>query len=249
MAKVPNKRSRSRRFKRRVADHAIVDADHRKRRLEMVTHQIKSRDVNDPAVLAAIASVPRHRFVHESQTAVAYQDHPLPIAANQTISQPYMVALMAQAAAITPGDRVLEVGTGSGYGAAVLATLAREVITVERHQDLANPAAALLTELGYRNVTVVNADGSHGYPESAPYSAVVVTASASKIPSRLVDQLADGGRLIIPIGPVGDIQQLVRLHKTGDRHHIENLCPVRFVPLIEECQDDTIPPPRSPSPS
>lgn len=219
---------------RRVKDSAVDKRVHQKRRRAMVKQQIKSRDVSDPAVLAAMASVPRHRFVHESQTAVAYQDHPLRIAANQTISQPYMVALMAQSAAIKPGERVLEVGTGSGYGAAVLATLAHEVTTLERHQDLADPAAALLAELGYRNITVVNADGSLGYPQGAPYSAIVVTASATTIPAALVDQLTDGGRLIIPVGQQGEVQQLTRLQKTGNTHTVESLCSVRFVPLIEE---------------
>ena len=200
----------------------------------MVTKQIKNRGVTDPRVLAAMESVPRHLFLQESLAATAYQDHPLPIAADQTISQPYIVALMAEAAEITPHERVLEVGTGSGYGAAVLAELAAEVITVERHQNLADRAAEVLTELGYHNVTVVNADGTRGYSQGAPYSAVVVTASTQNIPSPLIEQLADGGRLIIPLGPLGEVQHLTRLRRTGDRTTTETLGAVRFVPLIAD---------------
>ena len=200
----------------------------------MVDRQIKNRGVTDPRVLAAMESVPRHLFVQDSLAATAYQDHPLPIAADQTISQPYIVALMAEAAEITPHERVLEVGTGSGYGAAVLAELAAEVITVERHQNLADRAAEVLTELGCHNVTVVNADGTRGYSQGAPYSAVVVTASTQNIPSPLIAQLADGGRLIIPLGSLGEVQQLTRLRRTGDRTTTETLGAVRFVPLIAD---------------
>lgn len=200
----------------------------------MVDKQIKKRGVVDPRVLAAMAAVPRHRFVHKSQAPVAYEDHPLPIEAGQTISQPYMVALMAEAAAIAPNDRVLEVGTGSGYGAAVLANLAAEVITVERHQNLADAAAELLAELGYHNVTVVKTDGSLGYADGAPYAAVVVTASTETIPDSLVEQLADGGRLIVPLGALGQVQQLTRLRRTGHHRTTESLGWVRFVPLIKD---------------
>ncbi|MDE0699618.1 MAG: protein-L-isoaspartate(D-aspartate) O-methyltransferase [Acidimicrobiaceae bacterium] len=207
---------------------------HRRRRLAMVDKQIKKRGVVDPRVLAAMAAVPRHRFVPKMLTKQAYADHPLPIPASQTISQPYMVALMAEAAEISPSDRVLEVGTGSGYGAAVLSELAADVVTVERHQKLADAAREMLDELGYDNVTVLNADGSLGYLARAPYAAVVVTASSETIPARLVEQLADGGRLIIPLGSLGEVQHLTRLRRTGDQSTTESLGWVRFVPLIED---------------
>ena len=232
-----DKPNRGRRGRRKNSGRAGGEEAHRRRRLAMVDKQIKKRGVTDPRVLAAMAAVPRHRFVHKSQTADAYQDHPLPIAASQTISQPYIVALMAEAAEITPDDRVLEVGTGSGYGAAVLAELAGEVVTVERHQNLADTAAKVLAELGYDNVTVVKADGSLGYAAGAPYSAVVVTASTENIPVPLVEQLADGGRLIVPLGPLGQVQHLTRLRSTGGQRSTETLSMVRFVPLIGDTED------------
>ena len=229
-----DKPNRRRQTKRALARGAVAKDVYRKRRLAMVNKQINNRGVTDPRVLAAMESVPRHLFVQESLAETAYQDHPLPIAASQTISQPYIVALMAEAAEITPQDRVLEVGTGSGYGAAVLAGLAAEVITVERHQNLADAAAKVLAELGYHNVTVVKADGTLGYPRGAPYSAVVVTASTENTPSPLVEQLADGGRLVIPLGPLGQVQHLTRLKRTGNQTTTETLGRVRFVPLIAD---------------
>ena len=237
MASEGDKPNRGRRGRRKNSGRATGEEAHRKRRLAMVDKQIEKRGVVDPRVLAAMAAVPRHRFVHKSQAAAAYQDHPLPIPASQTISQPYIVALMAEAAEITPDDRVLEVGTGSGYGAAILAELAGEVVTVERHRNLADTAAKVLAELGYDNVTVVKADGSLGYADGAPYSAVVVTASTENIPSPLVEQLADGGRLIVPLGPLGKVQNLTRLRRTGDQRTTETLSMVRFVPLIGDTED------------
>ena len=200
----------------------------------MVDEQIKERGVVDPRVITAMAAVPRHRFVPEPLTNQAYADHPLPIAASQTISQPYMVALMAEAAEISPSDHVLEVGAGSGYGAAVLSELAAEVVTVERHRNLADAATELLAELGHDNVTVVKADGSLGCPSRAPYAAVVVTAASETIPAPLIEQLADGGRLIIPLGSLGEVQHLTRLRRNGDQTSTETLGWVRFVPLIED---------------
>ena len=199
----------------------------------MVRRQIESRGVGDPRVLAAMRKVPRHRFVSRAFAGDAYKDHPLPISAGQTISQPYIVALMAEAAAISPDDRVLEVGTGSGYGAAVLAELAASVVSVERHRKLADSAARVLADLGYANATVVCADGSQGHPSGAPYDAVVVTAAASNIPSALIDQLADGGRLVIPVGPPSFSQNLTLVRRNGDETTSERFCPVRFVPLVE----------------
>ena len=232
-----DKPNRGRRGRRKNSGRAGGEEAHRRRRLAMVDKQINKRGVVDPRVLAAMAAVPRHRFVSKMLINQAYQDHPLPIPASQTISQPYIVALMAEAAEITPNDRVLEVGTGSGYGAAVLASLAAEVVTVERHQKLADAAAEVLAELGYDNVTVVKADGSLGYADGAPYSAVVVTASTENIPVPLVEQLADGGRLIIPLGPLGKVQHLTRLRRTGDQRTTETLSMVRFVPLIGDTED------------
>ena len=212
----------------------MVQDRHLNRRLTMVRRQIEGRGVSDPQVLDAMRKVPRHRFVSRTLAGDAYKDHPLPIGAGQTISQPYIVALMAEAAAIEPDHRVLEVGTGSGYGAAVLAELAASVVSVERHRKLANSAAQVLAELGYDNATVVCADGSQGYPPGAPYDAVVVTAAASNIPSALIDQLADGGRLVIPVGPASFSQNLTLVRRIGDETTSERFCPVRFVPLVEE---------------
>ena len=200
----------------------------------MVRRQIEGRGVCDPRVLAAMRSVPRHRFVSRTLAGDAYKDHPLPISVGQTISQPYIVALMAEAAAIGPDDRVLEVGTGSGYGAAVLAELAASVVSVERHRKLADGAARVLGELGYANATVVCGDGSQGYQSGAPYAAVVVTAAALSIPPQLVDQLADGGRLVIPVGPPSLSQNLTLITRMGDETTSKQFCPVRFVPLVED---------------
>ena len=207
---------------------------HRDRRMAMVRRQIEGRGVCDPRVLDAMRTVPRHRFVARSLAGDAYKDYPLAIPAGQTISQPYIVALMAEAAAIGLQDRVLEVGTGSGYGAAVLAELAASVVSVERHRKLADAAARVLAELGYATATVVCADGSQGHPPGAPYDAVVVTAAASRIPPALIDQLADGGRLVIPVGPPSFSQNLTLVTRKGDETSSKRFCPVRFVPLVEE---------------
>lgn len=234
MASGRDKPRRRRRTVRALARRNSTEETHRRRRLAMVDEQIRGRGVTDSRVLGAMESVPRHLFVAESLAATAYRDHPLPIAADQTISQPYMVALMAQAALIASTDRVLEVGTGSGYGAAVLSKLAAEVVTVERHRELADTAAGLLAALGCRNVTVAQTDGSLGYAQRAPYAAVLVTASTPTIPDPLVEQLAEEGRLIIPLGPLGEVQQLTRLRRTGHTTTTENLGAVRFVPLVAD---------------
>ena len=233
-----DKRNRTRPKMRRAAGRDVGEDVHHQRRLAMVSEQIEKRGVTDPRVLAAMAAVPRHRFVPKLRVGEAYRDHPLPIAASQTISQPYIVALMAEAAEIGPDDRVLEVGTGSGYGAAVLGELAAEVVTVERHRKLADAAAGVLTELGYANVTVVGADGTVGYPPGAPYAAVVVTASTARIPPPLVEQLADGGRLIVPVGSPASVQILTRVRRTGTQTSSEILARVRFVPLIGDPEGD-----------
>jgi protein-L-isoaspartate(D-aspartate) O-methyltransferase len=201
-------------------------------RERMVRDQVAARGVRDPAVLHALRAVPREAFLPPELEEFAYDDTPLPIAAGQTISQPYIVALMAEALALGPGDRVLEVGTGSGYAAAVLGRMAREVFTIERHADLAETAAARLRRLGFANVHVRAGDGTLGWPEAAPFDAIVVAAGGPRVPPALVEQLAPGGRLVIPVGEARE-QRLVRLVKRPDGTCArEELGGVRFVPLI-----------------
>jgi protein-L-isoaspartate(D-aspartate) O-methyltransferase len=202
-------------------------------RREMVEFQIAARGVRDSRVLEALRTVPREAFVPERLAEFSYEDTPLPIDAEQTISQPYIVALMAEALELAPGDRVLEVGAGSGYAAAVLGRLADEVWAIERHRVLAEQAARRMESLGYSNVHVVQGDGTLGLPGQAPFDAIAVAAGGPDIPPALVDQLAPGGRLVIPIGPDPRLQELVRLRK-DDRGGFsrENLGGVRFVPLV-----------------
>jgi protein-L-isoaspartate(D-aspartate) O-methyltransferase len=186
----------------------------------------------EAAVLAAIAKVPRHRFVPPPWAALAYSNRPLPIGHGQTISQPFIVALMTQSIDPKPTDRVLEIGTGSGYQAAVLAELVARVHTIEIVRPLGERAAELLRELGYANVDVRIGDGYLGWPEAAPFDAIVVTAAPDKMPQPLIDQLAPGGRLIAPIGPAGGIQTLLLMRKDPDGRTVtRHLLPVRFVPL------------------
>lgn len=209
-----------------------VDWDPAERRARMVERDIVSRGVRHAGVLRAIGTVPRERFVAPDVAEFAYDDHPLPIAGGQTISQPYIVALMAEAAELTPGDRVLEVGAGSGYGAAVLSLIAEQVWAIERHRELVSSAERVLRELGYDNARVIWGDGTLGFPPAAPFDAIVVTAGGPRVPPALLDQLADGGRLVMPIGSVTRNQELVRLRRDGDTFEEESLGPVRFVPLI-----------------
>jgi protein-L-isoaspartate(D-aspartate) O-methyltransferase len=202
-------------------------------RQEMVDRQIVARGVRDGRVLEALRAVPREAFVPERLAEMAYDDSPLPIGEEQTISQPYVVALMAEALEIDPEDKVLEIGAGSGYAAAVLSRLAREVWTVERHPSLAREAWERMARLGYGNVQVIHGDGTLGWPEQAPYDAIVVAASGPEVPQALLDQLADGGRLVIPIGPDPRSQSLVRVRRRPDGTLArEDLGDVRFVPLI-----------------
>ena len=197
----------------------------------MVDAQLRARGVADECVLNAMARVPRHEFAPEPYRGEAYEDHPLPIAEGQTISQPYIVALMLEALALSPGDRVLEVGTGSGYVTALLAELAAQVISVERHAALADPARELIARMGYTNVRIIVGDGALGFPECAPYDAIIVSAAAADIPPTLLAQLAEGGRMIIPIGPPDSQQlQLIRMVDGRPRITLRELC--RFVPLI-----------------
>ncbi len=179
-------------------------------------------------------TVPREQFVPVDSRAEAFEDHPLTIGHGQTISQPYMVAMMAEAARLGPADRVLEVGTGSGYGAAVLRELAASVTTVERHEHLAETASTRLRDLGYGDIEVIVGDGSLGWAEQAPYDAIVVTAASPKPPEPLLEQLTDTGRLIVPVGDNRGAQNLVRITRSGDRFRRETLVGVRFVPLIGE---------------
>ena len=202
-------------------------------RQEMVDRQIAARDVRDERVLEALRTVPREAFVPERLAEFAYDDAPLPIGEEQTISQPFVVALMAEALEILPGDKVLEIGAGSGYAAAVLSRLAREVWTVERHPSLAREARERMERLGYRNVQVLDGDGTLGWPEHAPYDVIVVAAGGPEVPPALLDQLAPGGRLVIPIGPGPRTQNLVRVRRRQDGTVVrEDLGGVRFVPLI-----------------
>jgi len=209
----------------------MLDLSHARER--MVRTQIAARGVGDPAVLEAMRGVPREAFLPPELGEFAYSDAPLPIERGQTISQPYIVALMAAAAKLGPGDRVLEIGTGSGYAAAVLGCIAREVYTVERHEELAKLAADRLTKLGFANVSVRYGDGSLGWSEHAPYDAIVVAAGGPTVPKALLDQLAPGGRLVIPVGEGRGVQQLLRVTREADgRLRREALGDVRFVPLI-----------------
>ncbi len=202
------------------------------RRREMVQRHIEGRGVRDRRVLDALATVPRERFVEPEFAEFAYEDSPLPIPSGQTISQPYIVAIMAEAARIDAGDRVLEIGTGSGYGAAVLGCMAGEVWSIERHHDLAVKAGQRLEAEGFENVHVLEGDGTLGWPEEAPFDAIIVTAGGPNVPTALQEQLADGGRLVMPVGPETRAQQLVRIHRRSDRFDEEDLGSVRFVPLV-----------------
>jgi protein-L-isoaspartate(D-aspartate) O-methyltransferase len=192
---------------------------------------LRQRGIRDRRVLEAMAQVPRHLFLPPEQRAEAYEDRALPIASGQTISQPYIVALMAEALQLQRGERVLEVGAGSGYAAAVLSLLAGDVYTIERHADLAEEAERRLHDLGYRNVHVFAGDGTDGLPAYAPYDGIVVPAAAPWVPRPLREQLAEGGRLVIPVGGHND-QVLLRVTRQGLETRSERLCDVRFVPLI-----------------
>ncbi len=211
----------------------------RKARERMVRVDLKGRDITDKRVLSAMAKVKRHLFVDKSLWDAAYNDYPLSIGEGQTISQPYIVALMTQCLKLKPTDKVLEIGTGSGYQAAVLAELVDKVYSIEIRKDLAKKAAARLKELGYHNVSVKQGDGYFGWPEHAPFDAIIVTCAAKNIPSPLTQQLKEGGRLIIPAGSTTFYQTLILLTKTGGKLREERISGVRFVPMIGEAEKDS----------
>lgn len=201
----------------------------------MVERQLRRRGITERPILDAFLAVPREAFVSRGYAHLAYGDHPLPIEANQTISQPYIVALMIEAAAIRPGDKVLEIGAGSGYAAAVVSRVAGQVIGIERQHDLVEVSRERLARLGYANVTIVEGDGSKGCPDEAPFDAILAAASGSHVPEPLLAQLAPGGRIVMPIGSPGWTQELVKVTKQEDGIvRQENLGGVRFVPLIGE---------------
>lgn len=200
----------------------------------MVDSQLRARGIKDPRVLEAMLRVPRHEFVPQSLRAQAYEDHPLPIGEGQTISQPYIVASMLESLQLVPTDKVLEVGTGSGYVTALLAALAAEVFSIERHAALADSARQLLARFGCANAHLFSGDGTQGIPEYSPFSAILVSAAGLELPAALLDQLAEGGRMIIPIG-TGDSQQLHFIRVVNGQKLVSLREQVRFVPLVPNC--------------
>jgi len=199
----------------------------------MVESQLAARGIADHRVLDAMLRVPRHEFAPDRYREQAYEDHPLPIGEGQTISQPYIVASMLEALHLSPQDKVLEVGTGSGYVTALLAELTPEVVSIERHASLAERARELLAGMGYTNVRIIVADGSRGFAELAPYDAIIVSAAAPELPRALIEQLAEGGRMIIPVGS-DDAQQLQLIRMVNGQPEIVSRELCRFVPLVSE---------------
>jgi protein-L-isoaspartate(D-aspartate) O-methyltransferase len=221
------------RFKSGYTIHTAMIVDYFQARERMVKEQLVSRGIHDPRVLRAMAKVPRHLFVESELWGQAYEDHPLPIGENQTISQPYIVALMAEALELTGAERVLEVGTGSGYAAAVLSELCAEVFTVEAVEELALKARALLASLGYSNVSVLTGDGTLGWKEHAPYDGVIISAAAPCIPRPLLEQLKTPGHLVFPMGE-RELQTLVRIRKDQGGIREEYFGECHFVKLKGE---------------
>ena len=210
-------------------------ADFSREREAMVHHQLRRRGITEPEILDAFRAVPREEFVRGGQRHLAYGDYPLPIEAGQTISQPYIVALMIQAAGIKPGDKVLEIGAGSGYASAVISRIAARVVGIERQPKLVEVASERLQRLGYDNVTIVEGDGTIGWPGEAPYDAILAAATGSHVPQPLVDQLAAGGTIVMPVGELAGAQKLIKVTKRDDGSLEESdLGGVRFVPLIGE---------------
>jgi len=213
----------------------LAMTDFSREREAMVERQLKRRGIAEQHILGAFLEVPREAFIAGNNVHLAYGDHPLPIEAGQTISQPYIVALMIQAAGIKPGDGVLEVGAGSGYAAAVISRIAGKVIGIERQHELVEIARERLQRLGYDNVEIVEGDGTKGWRDGAPYDAILAAASGSHVPRPLVEQLAPAGRIVMPVGGPGWVQQLVKVTKNDDGTLVQqDLGGVRFVPLIGE---------------
>lgn len=199
----------------------------------MLREHLQARGINEPSVLRAMREVPREEFVNERLLERAYGDHPLPIGEGQTISQPYIVAYMTEALELSPTDRVLEIGTGSGYAASILSRIVNTVYSIERVSGLAATARQLIERLGYTNIVIHEGDGTLGWPEHAPYDAIVVTAGAPDVPNPLLEQLVIGGRLVIPVGRSPEVQELIRVRRISESgYRSEELCGVRFVPLI-----------------
>ena len=214
---------------------ATTMTDYAAERAAMVERHLKRRGITEKPIIDAFLAVPREAFVSPEYEHLAYGDHPLPIEAGQTISQPYIVALTIQAAAIKPGDTVLEVGAGSGYAAAVISRIAKKVIAIERQHDLVGIARQRLERLGYGNVEIVEGDGTKGCPDEAPFEAIVAAASGSHVPPAFIEQLSPGGRIVMPVGDPGWVQELIKVTKQEDGMlKQENLGGVRFVPLIGE---------------
>jgi protein-L-isoaspartate(D-aspartate) O-methyltransferase len=209
---------------------------HAQQRRTMVDRDLRGRGIKDERVLAAMGGIPRHLFVPERQRPSAYADRPLPIGERQTISQPYIVALMTELLELQPGERVLEIGTGSGYQTAVLAQLASEVFSIEILSPLSERAKKVLDDLGYKNIQLKVGDGFYGWPESSPFDAILVTAAAPKIPEALSRQLREGGRLVMPLAEGERNQRLIRARKSGSKLTIEDFSAVLFVPLTGAIQ-------------
>ncbi len=219
-----------------VSGNPMTQEDFAQQREKMVETQLKSRDIQSERVLEDMKKVPRHLFMPESVRQYAYIDSPVPIGEGQTISQPYIVGLMTQTVDPKPGDRALEVGTGSGYQAAVLGELVQEVYTIEIIPDLAERAEKALAESGYDNVEVRQGDGYQGWPEKAPFDIILITAAPEEIPQPLIDQLAEGGRLVVPVGPQGEIQTLTLVTREKGEVKRTYITDVRFVPMTGEVQ-------------
>lgn len=219
-----------------VPSLSYSDDIYERKRFLMVERDIRLRGIKDTRVLDVMKKVPRHLFVDEGLRDQAYEDHPLPIDEGQTISQPYVVALMTEALRLKSSDRVLEIGTGSGYQAAILAELVKEVYTIEIRRTLADRAEKRLKDLGYRNIKVKYGDGYYGWDDFAPFDAIIVTASANHIPPPLIKQLKDGGRLIIPLGSTIYYQILTVVTKKKAEVFLEQMGPVAFVPMIGEAE-------------
>ena len=208
-----------------------ISDPYRGERQAMIENQLRRRGIHDPRVLEAMLRVPRHEFVPESYRSQAYEDHPIPIGEEQTISQPFIVALSLQALSLNGSERVLEVGTGSGYQTALLASLAASVFSMERHRSLATAAQSTLTRLQYYNVHLAVGDGTQGWPEHAPYQAMLISAAAPAVPQSLLKQLSNMGKMVIPVGPP-HAQQLQRVVKSNGTYLTQNLEGCRFVPLV-----------------